>query len=162
MASKGKISIIVLLMILITGLLSGEIKATGKLLIPSACGEKPYNCIIVVKEALIEIECTKKIFQPFNQFDAPKQTKIVINTEEIKELQMLHQNRKIYLVTDDSFSIRYRNVFNRVSKIIAFDSLYPVNIENWALIFIVDNPEDIKTLGEELIKILGKRCDVRS
>ena len=162
MASKGKMSVCVLVMAFMTGQLLGEIKVAGQLLIPGAAGEKPYSCVIFVTKAAIVIECNKKIFQPFNQFDAPKQTKIIINMAEVEGIQFQSRKRKMYLITKDSFSILYRNVFNRVSKIIGFDSLYLICVENWALIFRVDNPGEIKVLGEELMKILGKRCDVRS
>ena len=163
MSSKGKMSVIVLVMVFMTGQLLGEINAAGKLLIPTAAGEKPYTCVILVTKAAIEIECNKNIFQPFNQFDAPKQAKIIINTAEVEEIQILNQKRKIYIVAKDSFTIRYRNVFNRISKIVGFELVIsPVTVENWALIFTGDNPDDIKALGEELTTILGKRCDVRS
>jgi hypothetical protein len=162
MANKEKIIFIILVMIFMTGRLSGIIKVTGKLLIPTAKGEKKYDAVITVTQTGIMIKCSKKIFQRFNEFDAPKQSKIKINTAEVEEIQIQIQNNKIFIITKDSFTILHRNVFNRASKIIGIRSLFPVTVENWALIFVVDNPVDIKAIGEALIKIIGERCEVRS
>lgn len=162
MTNKEKIIFIVLVMIFLTGKLSGNIKVTGKLLIPTAKGERMYDSVITFTRVEICIECLKEIFQPFNEFDSPKHAKIVVNTAEIEEIQIQIQNKKIFIITKDSFTIRYRNIFNRASKIIGIQSLSPVSVENWALIFVVENSDDIKTTGEALIKIIGKQCEVRS
>lgn len=162
MANKEKILFIILVMIFITGQLSGNVKVTGKLLIPTAKGEKKYRAVITFTRAEICIECYKKIFQPLNEFDTPKQAKIVINTAEVEEIQTQIQSNKIYIIPKDSYTIRYRNVFNRASKTIGVVSFIPITVENWALIFVVDNPVDIKTIGEALIKIIGERCEVIS
>ena len=162
MANKEKIIFIILVMIFMTGQLSGNIEVAGKLLIPTAKGEKKYDAVITVTQTGIMIKCSKKIFQRFNEFDAPKQSKIKLNTAEVEEIQIQNQNKKIFIITKDFFTIRYRNVFNRATKIIGIRSLFPVTVEKWALIFVVDNPVDIKALGEALIKIIGERCEVRS
>ena len=108
------------------------------------------------------IKCSKKIFQPFNEFDAPRQSKIKLNTAEVEEIQIQTQNKKIFIITKESFTIRYRNIFNRVSKYSGFVASFPGTVENLALIMVVDNPADIKALGEALIKVIGNRCEVRS
>jgi hypothetical protein len=162
MQAKRKPIMILMVIIMVAGQLSGEIRASGKLLIPTAKGEKPYDAVITITQAEILIECQEKIFQPFNEFDAPKQSKIKLNTVKVEEIQIQIQDNKIFIITKDSFTIRYRNVFNRATKIIGIRSLFPVTVENWALIFVVDNPVDIKAIGEALIKIIGERCEVRS
>lgn len=160
MRARRKPILIVMVIILACQLL-GEVKAAaGKLLIPTAGGEKPYNCVMVITLAGIEIECASKIFQPFNQFDTPKQAKIMMNTAEIEEIQIQNRKNKIYIITTDSFCIRHRNIFNRASKVIGFEYLFPVTVENWALILTLDNPADIGAVGEALIKVIGKRCEV--
>ncbi len=115
---------------------------------------------MVITPAGIEIECALKIFQPFNQFNAPKQAIIRVNTAEIEEIQVQIQENKIYIITTGSFCIRYRNIFNRASKVIGIVSLFPVTKENWALIFTLNHPADIGAVGEALIKVIGKRCEV--
>ncbi|UCH93988.1 MAG: hypothetical protein JSV88_27480 [Candidatus Aminicenantes bacterium] len=162
MQAKRKPIMIFMFIIMLLGQILGEIRAVGKLLIPGANGEKQYDTVITFTQAEIMIKCTKKIFQPFNEFDTPKQSKIKLNTAEVEEIQIQIQNNRIFIITKDSFTIRYRNVFNRASKVIGLEYLFPVTVEKWALIFVVDNPADIKAIGEELIKIIGKRCEVRS
>lgn len=162
MANNEKIYSIVLVIIFLTGHILGNIKVAGKLLIPTAKGEKKYRAVITFTRKEICIECYKKIFQPLNEFDTPKQAKIVINTAEVKEIQTQIQSNKIYIIPEDSYTIHYRNVFNRSYKTIGIMSLSPINVENWALIFVVDNPADIKAIGESLIKIIGARCEVVS
>jgi hypothetical protein len=160
MRARRKPVLIAMVIILVAQLL-GEVKtATGKLLIPTAAGEKPYNCVMVITPAEIGIECTMKIFQPFNQFGTPRQAKIKMNTAEIEEIQVQNRKNRIYIITTDSFCIRYRNVFNRAYKNIGFQSLFPITKENWALIFTLDNPSDIGAVGEELIKVIGERCEI--
>lgn len=160
MMHKEKIILFVMVMIFVTGQLSGEIKAAGKLLIPTAKGEYQYDAVITITRAEIGIECALKIFQPFNQFDAPKKAKINVSTGEVEEVQVQIQENKIYIITTDSFCIRYRNIFNRASKVIGFECLFPITIENWALIFTLDNPADIGAVSEALIKVIGELCEV--
>jgi len=162
MKAEAKPIIIFVVIIILFGHLFGEITAPGKLIIPTAKGEKGYDAVITVTQTEIIIKCSKKIFQPFNEFDAPKQSKINLNTAEVEEIQIQTQNKKIFIITNDSFTIRYRNIFNRASKDIGLVALFPVTVENWALILVVDNPADIKALGEALIKVIGNRCEVRS
>lgn len=157
MANNEKFFSIVMVIIFLTGHLLGNIKVAGKLLIPTAKGKKKYRAVITFTRAEICIECYKKIFQPLNEFDTPKQAKIVINTTEVEEIQTQIQSNKIYIIPKDSYTIRYRNVFNRASKTVGVVSFIPITVENWALIFVVDNPADIKTIGESLIKIIGAR-----
>ena len=158
---RRKPGIFVLVIILVVSNLLGQVKTAGKLLIPTARGKKSYKGIITITPEEIGIECDKKIFRSFNEFEAPKQAKIVLNTAEVEEIQIQIQDKKIFIITKDSFTIRYRNVFNRASRIVEFDFLFPILEKNWALIFLVDNPADMKTLGEKLVNIIGDRCDIR-
>ena len=160
MCVQRKMGFIIMIIIMVIGQLLGEIKAVGRILIPTANGEKPFKCLMVITPTGIEVECALKIFQPFNLFDAPKQAKIMVNTAEIEDIQVQIQENKIYIITTDSFCIRHRNIFNRAYKVIGFECLSPVTIENWALIFTLDNHADIEAVGEALIKIIGKRCEV--
>jgi hypothetical protein len=149
--------IVIAVVMILTGQLSGEIKAAGKLLIPTAKGERQYCAVITFTRAEINIECKEKIFQPLNEFDVPKQAKIVVNTAEVEEIQI--QKTKIIIVTKDSFWKRYRNIFTQVYKSKYHGFLYWSVIKKWALIFVVDNPAAIGA-GEELIKVVGERCQV--
>lgn len=159
---EKKVMIVIIMVIVMVYQLLGEIKAAVKLLITTANGEKPYNCVMIISKSEISLECDKKIFQLFNEFETPKQSKIKLDTAEVEEIQIQIQNKKIYIITKESFTIQYRNIFNRASKTVGFSSLFPVTVENWALIFVVDNPVNIKAIGDELIKIIGERCEVRS
>jgi hypothetical protein len=155
----GKKSIMIfMVIIMVAGHLLGEIKAVGNLLILTAKGEKRYEVIITVTRAEIMIECAKKIFQPFNEFDAPRESKIKINKAEISVVQISKKENEILLLAGDSFYRRYRHLFFPVWRITQFFPLIEENKE--AIIFIVDNPADIKAISEELIKIIGKRCEV--
>lgn len=151
--------LIIMVIILLVGHLLGEIKAiSGKLLIPTSAGEKPYNCVMVITQEGIEIECTMKIFQHFNQFDTPKQAKIKVNTAEVEEVQ-IYEN-KIYISTLEPFWMQYRNILQHLyqSKYVGFcEHIY---IDKWILLFAVDNPADMGAVGEALIKLIGGRCQI--
>jgi hypothetical protein len=140
------------------GQLLGNIKVAGRLLIPTAGGEKPYNCVMVITRASIEIECALKIFQPFNQFDAPKQTKIRVNTAEVEEIQIYKNN--IYISTQKPFWKQYRNILQHLyqSKYVGFFEY--IHIEKWVLLFALDNSADIGAVSEALIAIIGERCQI--
>jgi hypothetical protein len=149
--------LIIMVIILLVGHLLGEIKTTaGKLLIPTSVGEKSYNCIMVITQEGIEIECTMKIFQPFNQFDTPRQAKIKLNTADVEEVQ-IYMN-KIYISTHESFWSQYRNILQHLykSRYVGFHEY--IYIDKWILLFAVDNPADMRAVGEALIKIIGGRC----
>jgi hypothetical protein len=151
--------IVIVIVIILACQLLGEVKAAaGKLLIPTAGGEKPYNCVMVITRAGIEIECALKIFQPFNQFDAPKQTKIRVNTAEVEEIQ-IYKN-KIYISTQKPFWKQYRNILQHLyqSKYVGFFEY--IYIEKWVLLFALDNSADIGAVSEALITIIGERCQI--
>jgi hypothetical protein len=102
MQTMRKPGIVALVIILAVSNLCGqikaaaEIKAAGKLLIPTAAGEKPYKCIIFFTQREIRLECDKRIFQTFNLFDSPKQAKIKVNTAEVERIQI--QKNMIFII----------------------------------------------------------------
>jgi hypothetical protein len=151
--------LIIMVIILLMGHLLGEIKVTaGKLLIPTSAGEKPYNCVMVITQEGIEFKCTMKIFQPFNQFDTPRQAKIKVNTAEVEEVQ-IYMN-KIYISTHEPFWRKYRNILQHLylrKYAGCFEYRY---IEKWILLFAVENPADMGAVGEALIKLTGGRCEI--
>lgn len=146
--------LIVMMIILGVCQLLGEIKVKGKLLIPTATGEKPYKCVMVIKRTEIWIECALKIFQPFNQFDTPKQAKIIVSKAEVEKIY-IHKN-KIYISTHESFYKRYRNILHHLyeHKFVSFSDGFDA-IEKWIIIFVVDNPADIGCIEEDLIKLIN-------
>ena len=157
MRARRKMVLIVMVIVLV-GQLLGNIKVTGRLLIPTAGGEKPYNCVMVITQAGIEIECALKIFQPFNQFDATKQAKIMVNTAEVEEIQ-IYKN-KIFISTQKPFWKQYRNILQHLyqSKYVGFFEY--IHIEKWVLLFTLDNSADIGAVSEALIAIIGERCQI--
>lgn len=151
--------VLIIMIIILVGQLLGEVKAAaGKLLIPTAAGEKPYNCVMVITQTGIEIECALKIFKPFNQFDAPKQAKIKVNTAEVEEVQ-IYMN-KIYISTHEPFWRKYRNILQHLYHRKYAGCLEYRYIEKWVLLFALDNPADIGAVGEALITIIGERCQI--
>jgi len=141
--STGKKPVLIFMIIILAGQLLGEIKsAAGELLIPTAKGkEKPYRGIITITGTEILIECREKVFQLFNEPDAPKQAKIRMNTAEVERITLL----------------RNGNLLNRVWLI----SIGKV-LEKLVFIFIFDS--DIKSIGsneKKLIDIINKRNDPR-
>ena len=158
MQARKKTIMIIMVITMAAGLLLGEIKAAGKLLIPTANGEKRYDVIITITQKEIMIKCSKKIFQPFNEFDAPKQSKIRLKTAGIYKIQITKKGNEILLLDEGSLYKRYKHLFRPVWRIIQY---FPYEEERKeALQFIMDNPADIKAIGEQLIKVIGKRCDV--
>jgi hypothetical protein len=133
----------------------GKIKVVGKLLIPTASGDKPYNCVMVIKQEGIEIKCTMKIFQPLNQFDTPRQSKIRVNMADVDEVQ-IYEN-KIYISTLEPFWMQYRNILQHLykNKYVGFHEY--IYIEKWVLLFTVDNPADIGDKENEFIKSINKK-----
>lgn len=151
--------LIIMVIILLVGHLLGEIKATaGKLLIPTSAGEKPYNCVMIITKAGIEFKCTMKIFQPFNQFDTPRQAKIRVKAAEVEEVQ-IYEN-KIYISTLEPFWMQYRNILQHLYLRKYAGCLEYRYIEKWVLLFAVDNPDDMGAVGEALIKLIGGRCQI--
>lgn len=66
---------------------AAEIKAAGKLLIPSAAGEKSCKGVLRITRSVIRIECDKKIFQPFN-LDEPRQQRLNIKASELIKIEI--------------------------------------------------------------------------
>ena len=128
------------------------------MLIPAAGGEKPYNGVIIITRTGIEIECALKIFQPFNQFEAPRQAKIRVNEEQVEEIHI--SKNKIYISTHEIFWKQYRNILQHLYHCRYIGVQEIIYVEKWVLLFIVDNPADIGAIREELIKIIGERCHI--
>jgi hypothetical protein len=111
---KTGILALIIVLIMVTHLL-GVTNVTGKLLIPTAEGIEPYKCVIVVTPSAIVLECEKKIFQPLNQFDSPKERKIKLNITEIQKVEIQSPAHRIYIITGDSFFMRYRNYYHKAT-----------------------------------------------
>ncbi|NIM17294.1 MAG: hypothetical protein GTO45_35270 [Candidatus Aminicenantes bacterium] len=149
--SKGVIT--TLIIFLVSGHLLGQIKAAGKLIIPSADGDKHFKAVIRITPTELEIECSEKIFRRFNAFHTPKYRKMRVNTMEISEICV--SEGTIFILPEDDFYLRYRNLFNPVWRIVRFIPLDEE--EKMALIFIMDNPADIGSSGMELLDSINKR-----
>lgn len=147
--------LIVMMIILGVSQLLGEIKLTGKLLIPTAKGEKQYDAVITITRAEIMIECAKKIFQSFNEFDVPKQARLKVNTAEIYKIQIRKKENEILLIAKDSLYQRYKHLFHPVWRVVQFIPLKREKKE--AIIFIMDNPADIGCIEESLVKLINER-----
>ena len=154
MQAKRK-TMIIMVIILFTGQLIGEIKAAGKLLIPTANGKKLYNAVITIKRAEVMIECEKKIFQPLNEFDVPKQAKIKVSTVEIYKIEFNKEKNEIYLIAEDSLCQRFKHLLLPVWRIIQWFPYHEEKKE--AFIFIMNNPKDIVRNKEDLIKHINER-----
>lgn len=151
MKIRRKPGIVFLVIILAAANLLGQIKAKGKFLILTAGGVKPYDGVLTVNNIDIRIECDKKIFQRFNEFDAPKDSKIIINKAEIRFIHI--QENKVYIATENSFTIKYRNVFRRIYT---YMGLFVQDYVCFSLIFDIDDVGVIQTLGQKLKKLCPK------
>jgi len=152
---EKKAMIVVIMVIVMVYHLLGEIKARGKLSIASASGEKYYDVVITIKQAEIMIECEKKIFQPFNEFDAPKQAKIKVSTAEVYEIVFNKKKNEIYIIAEDSLYQRFKHLLLPVYRIIRW---FPYHEEkDEAFIIIINNPKDIGCIEEDLIKHINER-----
>lgn len=157
MPATKKSFIIIIVIILLTGQFLGEIKVTGKLLILTADGKKSYDAVITITQAEIMIECVKKIFQPFNVFEAPLQAKIKVSTAEIYQIQINKGKKEILLIAKDSLYQRYKHLFHPVWRFVQY--MPPEREEREALIFIMNTPVHIGCSEEELIKFINKRSE---
>lgn len=157
MQQKKKEYLLGLIMLFVAGHVLGQIqvKAAGRFSIPSAGGDKSFIGVITITSSVIRIECEKKIFQSFNEFDTPKQAKIEVDMAEVEEIQV--QEKMVFIVTKASFWNRYRNISYQVYESRFAGNLDFVDIQKWALLFILDNPAEIKAAEEVLIKIIGER-----
>ncbi len=142
-----------LIIFLVSGNLPGQVRAAGKLVIPSADGNKPFKAVIRITPAELEIECSEKIFRRFNAFNTPTYGKMRVNTREISEICLCEG--RIFIMPGDDFYQRYRNFFCPVYRTVMFWPL--VEEEKMALIFIMDNPADIGSSARDLLDSINKR-----
>lgn len=149
---RRKPGIMALVIILVVSNLLG-IKAAGKLLIPTAGGEKSYRGVITITRAEIKIECDKKIFQLLNEFNSPKTGEINVNTAEVEKVCL--QEKTIFILPETNFHQRYRHLFHPCERLI--NVMYFIVEKKNAMIFIIDNPDDIDFLGKKVIKLINKR-----
>lgn len=152
--------VLIIMVIILAGQLLGYIKVTGKLLIPAAIGgEKSYNGILTITRALIRVECDKKIFQTFNEFDTPRQSRLNINASDLARIEIDEDAKKIYLRVKKTFVIRYRNILNLESRHVKSNLLNGhVFIEFWAIIFTYEKPLDIGYLDKKVLKSINDRA----
>jgi hypothetical protein len=138
--------------------LFGDIKVTGELLIPTAGGgEKSYKGVLTITRALISIECDKKIFQPFNEFEAPKQKRLNINASEVVWIEINGKEKKIYLRVEDPFVSNYRNIFHLEVRSVGFSfDTGHVFKEFWAIIFSYEKL-DMKPPDEQVVNSINKQ-----
>jgi hypothetical protein len=155
MKTMEKLGMTVLIIIFVSGHVYGQIKAAGKLLIPTAYGEKQYKAVIRITRSHIEIECKEKIFRLFNAFNTPRYRKLRVNTAEVREICV--SKGKIFILPGDEFYRRYRNLFYPVWRILSY--LYSIIEEKMALIFIMDNPDDMGAAAKELLESISNKED---
>jgi hypothetical protein len=137
------------------------IKPSGRLLIPSADGgQKAYKAVLMIKRSLIRIECDKKIFQPFNEFDAPKQNRLDINTSELMSIKIDAKEKKIYIIVEISSVSRYRNILNLETRYLGYSCLSGhAYKEFWAIIFVYDKL-DMDYLDQEVLNLINNRAGI--
>ena len=151
-----RIKLLIAMTLILIGQICGEIKittevkATGKLLIPTASGKKPYKSVIVITQAEIRLECDRKIFQPFNEFDTPKQAKIRVDTAQVDRIWL--DGDEIIILPKDPFYRRYRNQFHHIRLVCIL-----CDPNKTAIIFVIDNPADIGNAGQQLIQDIDNR-----
>jgi len=151
---------VVIMVIIMAGKLSGNIKIGGRLLIPTAGGgQKSYKGVLTITRSLIRIESDKQIFQPFNQFESPKQKRLNINTSEVVKIEIDEKEKKIYLRVESSFISRYRNILNLESRHVgfSFETGY-IFREFWAIIFSYEKPLDIGFLDKKVLNSINQRA----
>jgi hypothetical protein len=156
---------VVILVIIMAGLLLGKknavaaIKITGGLLIPTAGGKQSYRGILTITRAKIRVECDRKIFKPFNEFDAPKQSWLNLDTSQVVRIEFDEKEKKIYLRVENSFVDKYRNLFNLEFRHVGFDiaSYGHLYCEFWAIIFSYEKSLDIGCLDKEVLNSINSR-----
>ncbi|MGD2090029.1 MAG: hypothetical protein PVH61_27885 [Candidatus Aminicenantes bacterium] len=148
-----KMGVIIMLIVMSCQLL-GEIKSlAGELLVPTATGEIRYKGTITITSAVIEIECHEKIFQPFNEPNAPKQEAIRINTSEVERISL--QRNGVVIFPKTPLCNRYRNLLHRMIVGLILSS------KRMAFIFVIDM-DVLKKIGsndKEIIDRINKRND---
>jgi hypothetical protein len=158
MSSVRKLVIIILILILTVGLLLGlkQVKATGKILIPTAIGNRSYKATFTITKDKIEIECRKKIFRCFNDFESPMYRKLEFNTEDIEEITIDKNN--ILIFPCQSLYQRYRNIFHPIMKFLGFFSSSPYYTEMQGIIFTLDNVDHVKAEFDKFFKVINNQC----
>jgi hypothetical protein len=145
---------VIIMVIVLTGQVFGEIKsAAGELLVPTATGETRYRGAITITQSVIEIECQEKIFQLFNESNAPKQEAIIINISEVERISL--QGNGVVIFPKTPLCNRYRNLLHRVIVGLILSS------KRMAFIFVIDM-DIFKKIGSndrELIDRINKRND---
>jgi hypothetical protein len=160
MRARRKPTLIVMIFLLV-GQLLGHIKITGKLLIPAAIGgEKSYKGVLTITRAKIRIKCDQKIFQPFNEFEAPRQSRLNIKASDLERIEIDEDEKKIYLRVKNSFVIRYRNICTLKSEFVTRSFDYPFGLfkEFWALVFAYEKPLDISFLDKKVLNSINGRA----
>lgn len=149
---------LIIMVFIMAGKLSGNIKVAGRLLIPAAGGvEKSYQGVLTITRSLIRIECDKKIFQPFNEFDAPKQNRLNINTSDLSLIEIDEKEKKIYLVFEVSFVSSFRNILNLETRYLGYSTLTGhLYQEFWAIIFAYEKL-DLAYLDKEVLKSINNK-----
>jgi len=150
------------MIILLVGQLLGNLKITGKLLIPTATGgEKSYKGVLTITRAKIRIECDQKIFQPLNELDAPRQARLNIKASDLETIEIDEKEKKIYLRVENSFVSRYRNICTLEARVVAGHSTYyPFGLfkEFWAIVFAYEKPFDISFLDKKVLESINGRA----
>jgi len=152
---------VVIMVIVMHCQLSGNIKITGKLLIPTTGGgEKSYKGVLTITRAKIRIECDQKIFQPFNKFDAPRQARLNIKASDLETIEIDEKEKRIYLRVENSFVSRYRNICTLKSEFVTRSFNYPFGLfkEFWALVFAYEKPLDISFLDKKVLESINGRA----
>lgn len=162
MRDRRRPFLVVMIIIVVGQLLGGSkaaaaIKITGRLLIPIAKGkQRSYRGVLTITRAKIRVECDKKIFQPLNEFTAPKQKRLDIDTSELLEIEIDKDEKKIYLKVKKTFVSRYRNILNLEARHIHFSFMNGhVYIEFWAVIFAYEKPLNLSDLDKKVINSIN-------
>lgn len=118
MILKKKHFIILLFIFVFYGfsLASQYISLKGKICIEGINRIKKYDARLIVLNNVIEINCIKSIFQPFNEFDSPITKRIKFNISELSSVIIDEEDKQIIRIllvfNVNSFTQkRYRNVF---------------------------------------------------
>ncbi|MGD2090030.1 MAG: hypothetical protein PVH61_27890 [Candidatus Aminicenantes bacterium] len=159
MRARRKPTLIVMI-ILLVGQLLGNIKITSKLLMPTTGGgEKSFKGVLTITRAKIRIECHKKIFQPFNEFDAPRQSRLNINAADLEKIEIDEDEKKIYLRVKKTFVSRYRNICTLKSEFVTRSLYHPFGLfkEFWAIAFAYEKPLDISFLDKKVLESINGR-----
>ncbi|MCP4155449.1 MAG: hypothetical protein GY757_47435 [bacterium] len=96
--------------------------------------------MITITKETITIECDKKLFRAFNEFDTPRKKKLTISIEKVNRIHL--QTYEVLIVPVTSLYERYRNLFHDTRYMSFWDV-----VEEKTLIFVLDDYEDITREG---------------